>query len=401
MDNPYKLPPKPSIAVLRFTSVSGDPEQEYFGDGITDDIITGLSRLSGLTVVAGHSKMDHKGQAADVRQVGRELGVRYVLEGNVRKSGSRVRVSVQLVDTDTGLQRWADRYDRDLDDVFAVQDDITHRVTVEMKVQVSHGEKARMLAGRTSKFAAWEILLRANDLVNRYIREDNLEARRCAEEALRIDPEYASAWAELGWTHWEDVYCGWAESAERSEAKALKAAHKSLELEVDYPTALSLVGRIHELKGEYDQAVDFTKRALALAPSDAECNADHAHALAFAGKADEAIHTFRRAIQLCPIFPVWYLAGLGASYYSIKELNEAINVLRDAVSLESGSAFPKIFLTSALVDSGSMEEAGELVAEILEIERNFSVARWRGCWFQDAAFRDRIVDNLLKAGLPK
>ncbi len=398
-----ELPDKPSIAVLPFNNMSGDPEQEYFSDGITEDIITALSRISGLLVVARNSTMVYKGKAVDVKQVGREQGVRYVLEGSVRRSANRVRVSAQLIDATTGHHQWADRYDRDVDDVFAVQDDITHKIMVEMRVQVSVGEKARMLAGRTESVAAWERLLRADELGNRMIREDNLEARRLVEEALRIDPCYASAWTELGWTHWQDAYFGWTDSREHSEEKALEAAQKALELEEDYPNALALLGFVHRLKGEHDRAVELTERAVALAPNNAENIAEFAHALTFAGKADEAVEMFNRAIRLSPIYPAWYLVGLGVCYYSMNELDLAIGTFQEAIAIEPDSAFARIYLTSAFVEVGLMEDAKQAAREIMSIERNFSVRNWRrgGAQFKDARVGEKIIENLLKAGLPE
>lgn len=398
-----ELPDKPSIAVLPFANMSGDPEQEYFSDGITEDIITALSRISGLLVVARNSTMVYKGKAVDVKQVGREQGVRYVLEGSVRRSANRVRVSAQLIDATTGHHQWADRYDRDVDDVFAVQDDITHKIMVEMRVQVSVGEKARMLAGRTESVAAWERLLRADELGNRMIREDNLEARRLVEEALRIDPCYASAWTELGWTHWQDAYFGWTDSREHSEEKALEAAQKALELEKDYPNAFALLGFVHRLKGEHDRAVELTERAVALAPNNAENTAEFAHALTFAGKADEAVEMFNRAIRLSPIYPAWYLVGLGACYYSMNELDLAIGTFQEAIAIEPDSAFARIYLTSAFVEVGLMEDAKQIARESMSIERNFSVRNWRrgGAQFKDAKVGEKIIENLLKAGLPE
>ena len=398
-----ELPDKPSIAVLPFANMSGDPEQEYFSDGITEDIITALSRIPGLLVVARNSTMVYKGNAIDVKQVGREQGVRYVLEGSVRRSANRVRVSAQLIDATTGHHQWADRYDRVLDDVFAVQDDITHKIMVEMRVQVSVGEKARMLAGRTENVAAWERLLRADELGNRMIREDNLQARRLVEEALRIDPCYASAWTELGWTHWEDAYFGWTDSREHSEEKALEAAERALELEEDYPNALALLGFVHQLKGEHDRAVELTERAVALAPNNAENIAEFAYALTFAGKAEEAVEMFNRAIRLSPIYPAWYLVGLGVCYYSMDEPNLAIGAFQEAIAIEPGSAFARLYLTSAFVEVGLMEDAKQIARESMSIERDFSVRNWQrgGARFKNAKIGEKIIENLLEAGLPE
>ena len=396
-----ELPDKPSIAVLPFTNMSGEAEQEYFSDGITEDIITALSRISGLLVVARHSTMVYKGKAVDVRQVGREQGVRYVLEGSVRKSGDRVRVTAQLIDATTGHHQWADRYDRKLGDIFSVQDEITHKITVEMRVQLSVGEKARILAGRTKNVEAWGLIVRADELNNRLIREDNLEARRLAEEAVRIDPCYASAWTELGWTHWEDAFFGWTESKERSEEKSLEAARKALALEEDYPNALALLGFVHRLRGEHDRAVELAEKAVALAPNDAENTAELAHTLVYVGKAEEAVEMFRRAIRLSPIYPAWYLVGLGTCYYAMNDLNLAMSTFREAIVMEPNHAYARIFLASALVEVGSVEDAKQAAREIMSIERGFSVTNWQGAQFKDARIREKITDNLVKAGLPE
>ena len=395
-----ELPDKPSIAVLPFTNMSGDPEQEYFSDGITEDIITALSRISGLLVVARHSTLKYKSEPVDVRQVGREQGVRYVLEGSVRKGGDRIRVTAQLIDAATGHHQWADRYDRQLDDMFAVQDDITHKITVEMRVQLSLGEKARMRAGGTKNLRAWELIVRADELNNRLIREDNQEARRLAEEAVHIDPGYASAWTELGWTHWSDVYFGWVDSPEGSTTRGFEAAHKALELEAEHPNTLALLGFLHRLRGEHDRAVELTERSVSLAPNDAENTAEFAHALAFAGKPNEAVEVFKRAMRLSPIYPAWYLVGLGICYYSMNELDGAISAFREAVGLAPDSAFARIYLTSALVDGGSAEEARAMAGEVMRIERDFSAASWQGARFKDEDLGRRITANLVAAGMP-
>ena len=393
-------PGKPSIAVLPFTNMGGDPDQEYFSDGITDDIITALSRISGLLVVARHSTMGYKGKAVDIKRVGREQGVRFVLEGSVRTSGNRVRVTAQLADATTGHYRWADRYEGNLDDIFSVQDDITQKITVEMRVQLTIGEKARIRAGGTKSVEAWGLIVRADELNNRFVREDNLESRRLAKEALSIDPDYASAWTELGWTHWQDAFFGWTDSRDHSVAEARSAAHKALDLENELPNALALLGFVHQLNGEHDLAVELTEKSVALAPSDAENAAEFAHALTFAGKPNEAVEMFNRAIRLSPIYPAWYLISLGACYYSMNKLDLAIEKLEDAIAMEPEPAFARIYMTSALVEAGKMDEAEQIAREVMRIERSFSVRNWQGVQFKNAEIRERMTTSLRKAGLP-
>lgn len=391
---------KPSIAVLPFNNMSGDPEQEYFSDGITEDIITALSRISGLSVIARNTIMVYKDKAVDVKQVGQEQGVRYVLEGSVRKAGNRVRVTAQLINTDTGHHQWADRYDRNLDDIFAVQDDITHSIAVEMRVQLSLGEKARMLAGRTQSVAAWEKQLLADELNNSFIQDDNWKARRLCEEALAIDPNYVSAWTELGWTHLEDVLCGWTDSAEESLDKTSAAIDKALGLEQDYPLALSLLGYVHALQGDYGRAVEVSEKAVMLAPDNTEGVAELAHMLLFVGRADEALAVIKKAIRLCPIRLMWHLTIMGQCQQSIGTLELAVATFREAVLKGPDSPFPRICLTSALMDAGDRQEAIRMAREVLQLEHNFSLSRWRGAHFKDPTVRKRIADQLADAGLP-
>jgi len=399
-DEPAAQEELPSIAVLPFDNMSGDPEQEYFSDGITEDIIAALSRISGLQVVARNSTMVYKGSAVDVKQVGQDQGVQYVLEGSVRKAANRVRVTAQLIDALTGHHRWADRYDRDLDDIFAVQDDITHNIAVEMRVQLSLGEKARMLAGRTKSVEAWEKQLKADELNNAFIRSENRAARRLCEEALALDADYVSAWTELGWTHLEDVFCGWSDATETRLDDAVEAAQQALRLEPDYPLALSLMGYVHALRGEYDQAVEVSAKAVELAQDNAEAVAELGHMLLFAGRGEEALEVIKRAIHLCPMRLMWHLTILGQCQQQIGELQLAIATFREAVLKGPHSPFPRICLIGALVEAGEMEEAKRTAREVLRLEPSFSLSNWRAMEFRDLAVRERIMNHLAKAGLP-
>lgn len=394
-------PDHPSIAVLPFTNMSDDPEQEFFSDGITEDIITALSRISGLLVIARNSTMVYKGQAVDVRKVGQEQGVRYVLEGSVRKGGNRVRISAQLIDTTNGEHLWADRFDRDLTDVFTVQDEITQKITLEMRVKLSDGEQARMWAGGTHAVEAWEKVLHANELKDREIFEDNLEGRRLSEEALKIDPNYARAWVVLGVTHWNDAFWNWGDSREDSLLKAQNAANKALELETDYPDALVLMGHIYRLKGDHDRAVDVARRAVKLTPNHSENTAMFAVLLTCAGKAEEAVEKFKRAIRLSPRFPAWYLVLLGSCYYSMGDQEKAIETLREAVAIEPESAFARIWLACALVEAGQEEEAKLVGREVMRIDPNFTASDYQGAEFKDQEIGKRVVQNLLCAGFTR
>jgi adenylate cyclase len=394
-----ELPNKPSIAVLPFTNMSGDSEQEYFSDGITEDIITALSRISGLLVIARNSVMGYKGKTVDTKRVGREQGVRYVLEGSVRKSANRIRVTAQLIDASTGHHQWADRYDRNVDDIFTVQDDITRAITVELRVQLMEGEQARMLAGRTDNIEAWDRVIRANEFFDQFIREDNLEARRLAEEALRIDPQYVGAWETLGWTHVTDAAYGWSESREQSTELASKAALAALRLEEDYPDALAVLAMVHWLRGEFDRSVETAERAARLAPSNAANTFVLGVTLTFAGKAEEALGPLTRAIRLCPNSPANFLRYLGVCYHLMNENELAISTLKKAVAISPDSMANKIWLVSALVEEGFVDDAEQVAEEVMRTEPKFSAADGIQTRFKDATLNERILRNLLTAGL--
>ena len=352
-----ELPEEPSIAVLPFVNMSGDPEQEYFSDGITEDIITALSRISGLLVVARNSTMVYKGKAVDVKHVGREQGVHHVLEGSVRKAGSRIRVGAQLVDALTGHHQWAQRYDRELDDVFAVQDEITRRITVEMHVQLEKGEQARVWASGTENVEAWEKTIRGMKLYATFVREDNLEARHLAQAAIAIDPNYAQAWTLLGWTNWTDVIGGWTASREETLKEAQEHANRALNLANDDPSALALLGEVLWLGGERERALDMLEKAVGLAPNNATLTANLSNVLFFDGRIQESIEKIKRAMRLSPIYPAWYLALLGAGCHLMEEHEFAIECLIDAVQREPDSALCKLWLAQALVECDRSHEA--------------------------------------------
>lgn len=395
------LPYKPSIAVLPFTNMSGDPEQEYFSDGITEDITTALSRISGLLVVAGNPTLSDKAKAIDTKLLGRKLGVHYVLQGSVRKAGNRVRVTVQLIDTTTGHHQWAERYDRDLDDIFAVQDDITRQTTVELRVKLSEGEKVRVLAGRTSSVEAWELLLRADELTNTGIHEDNLESRKLLEEALRIDPHYAAAWTQLANTFVVDAVMGHTKFLEGTLENALDAAKMALEAEENYPTAYTIFGYVYTFRGEHERAVEMLEKAVELEPRNTEIVATCAYILVFACQVEKAIEMTQRAMQLSPITPMWYLVVLGMCYHTGSEQDLALKWLREAIAMEPESAWGRPYLVSALIEAGLPAEAQKTAQEIMTIEPGFSVSNWLGAEFKDTKVKKMIIDNLIKAGLPE
>ena len=246
-----ELPNKPSIAVLPFQNMSGDPEQEFFADGMSEDIITALSRLPNLVVIARNSTFVYKGRAIDVREVGLDLAVSHVLEGSIRKSGDRLRITAQLIDTRDGDHVWAERYDRNLDDIFAVQDEITHNIVIELQVKLVRGEAANLFITDTNSVEAWENAMRAAPLVDSHVRDNVADARQLLNRALELDQNYSNAWVLMGWLYWEESVWNWCADTGRSYAKGVtNRPRQALAIDPNFPMAYSLLANIHMVLGD-------------------------------------------------------------------------------------------------------------------------------------------------------
>lgn len=392
------LPGKPSIAVLPFTNMSGDSEQETFVDGMTDEIITGLSRVPGLFVIANNSTMIYKGCAVDIRQVGREQGVRYVLEGGFRKSGNHIRVTAQLIDATTGLHVWAGRYQSELTDIFIVQDEITQKVIVELQVKLVTGEHARAWSAGTNSVEAWELLICARSLTMTLERDDNLVARQLLERALDLDRNYSVAWSNLGFTYWKESIWGWGSEPEKSMRQALEQAQKALSADAQSPEAYALFGHIYMVRGDTQQAIEMNEKALELAPGDSRMVAFLGNVLIDSGRIREGIQKMRRAIRLCPFPLPWYLMVLGAGLHLDGDNEAAIITLEQAVERMPDSVLPRLWLVSALVESERLGEASTVSRVVLDIESGFSAVKWADGF--KSRTHARLKDNLLAAGFP-
>jgi adenylate cyclase len=396
-----KLPDKPSIAVLPFNNMSGDPEQEYFADGITEDIITALSKIKKLFVVARNSTFTYKGQAVDVKRVGREQGVRYVLEGSVRRGGDRLRITAQLIDAATGNHLWAERYDRESNDLFALQDEITREVTSALQVELTEGEQARLWASGTKNLEAWELVVQAIHLIHRHHREGVHEARRLLERALRLDENYASAWEMLGISHWTDaINEGWSDSRDASLARALEANDRALTIDPSNPDTLASLGLIKLTSGNHDEALALSKKSVALAPNLANNMAIASVISVYCGKPREALELVRKAMRLCPIYPIWYLYPLTRAFWFMGKTDEAIAAARSAIERDPELSISHKLHAIVLTDAGRDAEAQRAAAEVLRLEPNFSVEAWAARRGTPTELSIREAEALRKAGLP-
>jgi adenylate cyclase len=303
------LPDKPSIVVLPFTNMGGDSGQDYFSDGITEVLTSDLSRISSLFVIARNTAFTYKDKAANVQDVGRELGVRYVLEGSVQKTTEQVRIVAQLLDTTTGGHLWSQRYDRPLKDIFALQDEIVQKIVTTLRLQLSLQEQGIVVRKTTDNLEAYDFYLRGVDQGFRVTPEANTQARQMLEQAIVLDPQYAEAYVLLGLTYWQEWIMGWSQDP-RTIERAGELARQALALDDTLPSTHMLLSSVHQLKNEPELALAAAERAIALDPNSADAYAWLARTLNPLERSPEAIRALERAMRLNPRYPFWYLLDL-------------------------------------------------------------------------------------------
>jgi len=396
----FPLPDKPSVAVLPFDNMTGDPEQEFLSDGITEQIITALSKISSLFVIARNSTFTYKGKPIKVQRVSEELGVRYVLEGSFQKSGDRVRITAQLIDAIKGNHLWSETYDRDLKDIFALQDDITKKILTGLQVKLTRGEQARVWAKGTDNFEAFLKFLQANESFFQVNVEKNAFARQMAKEAIALDPEYASAYALLGKTHAIDVLLGSSTSPKDSMRQAMALLQKAIALDESSADAHSRLGSLYTMVGQLDKAIAEGERAVTLDPNYADAYNRLGLFLRFADRPEEAIPVIKKAMRLNPFPPGIYYSNLGMAYLFTGKCEEAIAECEKALQLETDNLYTHITTTVAYSLCGREEEARATAAGVLRINPKFSCDYFaKRLTYKNQADKDRFIEALRKAGL--
>ncbi len=391
------LPDKPSIAVLPFVNVSDDPKQEYFCDGLTEEIITALSKVPKLFVIARNSVFTYKGKPVKVNQVAEELGVRYVLEGSIRKAEDEMRITAQLIDALSGHHLWAERYDRNLKEIFAVQDDLTKNIITALQVELTEGEQIRAAAKGTNNLEAYLKYLQAMALMRQFNIESNALAKQLAQEAIALDPEYAMPYMVLSSTHQMDVWLGTSKSPKDSTAKSMELIQKAIALDPTYAEAYGHLGFTYSMIGEHDKAVAKAEQAVALNPNSAYTHMRMGHTLRFAGRNEEAIPEYKKAIRLNPIPPTNYLFGLGLAYCWTGQYEEAIKWCEKAVRQDPDSFLTRLIMTQVYSESGRLEDARAEAKEVLRINPKFSVDKFEKAI--TSSNKEQGMAALRKAGL--
>jgi adenylate cyclase len=399
----YPLPDKPSIAVLPFDNLSGVPDQDYLADGITENIITALSYIPEIFVIARNSTFTYKGKAVKAQEVAEDLGVRYILEGSVQRAGDRVRIIAQLIDAASGRHLWADRYDRGLQDLFALQDEITLKIVIALQVKLSVGVQTRLGRKTMPNFEAWSYYVRGYGHMKRHTKADNAKARELFERAASLAPGYAMVFTALGWTHFDDAFHGWSESREESLLRAVELAKKALALDDSDPMIHALWGAIYLRQGRYDQAIAEGERSVALGPNQADPHFLLAMYLSHTGRYKEAVPLIRKAMRLNPYYPSTYLELLSRVYLQMGEYEEAVEAFKMLVVREPHRIVGHVGLAIAYIRLGRNEQARSEVAEVLRLFPEFSLEVHRKqlhLMVMNPAIVESDIEALREAGLP-
>ncbi len=396
-----RLSDKPSIAVLPFDNMSGDPEQEYFADGLVEDIITNLSKLANLFVISRNSTFAYKGKATDVRKIAEDLGVGSVLEGSVRKAGDRVRITGQLIDAKTGSHLWAEKYDRQLADIFDLQDEITRKIVTALSVRLTEGDQIQLRRRQTNSVEAWESYCRGQSYLRRFNKPDNEQAKQTLNKVITTDPKFASAWSHLAWAHYMDGRAGWAPSDEAFE-RAKDYANKSLSIDDRLPDAYAMLGAIALHRRSYSEAISLGKKAVELGPSVADNMVILGMTMNYSGRVNEALELVERAVRLSPHYPDWYLGIAGVSYFQLGRYENAIAADKARLARTPDNTFSDFRLAAIYQKLGREEKAKAHAAQALKKNPSLSLSQIEISEpYQDPEILQDYVELLRRTGIPE
>ena len=397
----YQLPDIPSIAVLPFNNLSGEPEQEYFSDGITEDIITALSKHPNLFVIARNSTFTYKGKPVKVQKVAEDLGVRYVLEGSIQKTGEKVRITTQFIDALKGYHIWSERYDREMKDIFALQDEITLKVLKALDVKLIRGEPGKVLGSSIDSLEVYIKGLQARNYLYQWNREGIIEARKLTEEVIRMAPQYATAYQGLAGVTMMEVFLGMSQSPRESLMKAIELCKKAISLDASLPGAHGLLGFLYVQIRQYDKGITECEKAIELAPNSADVYSFMAQGLNYSGRPEEAIAYNDKAFRLNPTgAPTYYYSGASMSYFLTGRYEDTINVCNEALKRWPKNTLAYASLAMAYMALGREEEARNAAQELLRIDPKFSAQRFAQTMpYKDPTVATNALELMNKAGL--
>jgi adenylate cyclase len=398
------LPDKPSIVVLPFVNMSGDPGQEYFSDGMTEELTASLSRLSSLFVISRNSAFFYKGKAVKMPDLSKELGVKYVLEGSLRKAGDQVRITTQLIDASKDQHLWSERYDRSLKDIFAVQDEIVQKIATTLKLQLPFWERGYQLRRHTDNLEAYDFHLRGlESLVRANLetkKEANEQARQMFERALELDSTYADACAGLGWTYFNEWFFQWNLNRAQSLERALEVTRQAITLDDSLSWPHMALGHVYLWHKQHDQAIAEVRRAIVLDPNYADNYLELGIILVFTGQPEQAIESIKKGMRLNPRYSGPYPANLGWAYRMAGRCEEALAPLKEALTLAPNFLPAHTVMAGCYAELGRQEEAQAQAAEVLRLNPNYSLeVMRRNLPYKDPAVLERFLAVQRKAGL--
>ncbi len=396
-------PPRvPSIAVLPFDNMSSDPEQENLADGISETTISALAKTPGIFVIARNSTFTYKGTPVRVQQVAQDLGVQYVIEGSVQKAGDRVRITAQIVEAETGKHVWAERFDRTLDDIFALQDEIAWDISTALRSEVSEGEQVRVWAHGSTNTDAWELSVKGYNAFLKFNKKDNALAREFWIKSTEIDPDFAVPWMGVGWTYFNETAFGWGDDPMAAFAKAVECAEKAMALDDSVPDIYSLMGILDLYQRKFDEAVGLCEKAAQMNPNHASVIGLLAWIYGFVGRFKESVALVERSMQLSPSYQDWVLGVLGRAQMHLGRGEEAVATWQRAIAMNPENYQSRVGVAAAYGAIGAEDEARAAGKEVLARNPAFTVQSWTmAAPYKNEADLERELDGLHKAGLPE
>lgn len=389
---------KASIAVLPFSNLNSGQEQDYFTDGITNDLITALSKFRELLVISSNTVFTYKGGPVKIKEIGQALGVRYIIEGSIQKVSGKVRVNAQLIDATTGFHIWSERYNREITDLFVVQDEIVHAIVGKLAVQIDAAERERAMRKDTQNLEAYDFLLHGLEYHRRRTRADSRKARQMFEKAIELDPDYALAYVGLGNYYRRLVEYGWTEFPSQALQRSEELALKALDLDESEAEAYTLLGNVHIYAQRYDRAISQLDRAIALNPNDAFSYRMRGQVLLWSGRIEEAIQSLETSRRFDPNMQTGLPMFLGIAYYLRGQYDKAVDVLEEGLSRRPDWAGNHILLAAVYAETGRTEDARREAQEVMRLQPFFKIDQY-GTVFRNQADRERIIQGLRKAGL--
>lgn len=393
------IPDKPSIAVLPFMNMSGDKDQDYFSDGLTEDLITDLSKISGLFVIARNSVFSYKGKNIKMDTIRKELGVRYVLEGSVRKIEDRVRITAQLIDAGTQGHIWAERYDRDLEDIFSLQDEVREKIVTALAIQLTSDDKKRIKTRKTKNLQAYDYYLRGVELQSMKMKGGLPGARQMFQKAIDLDPTYARAYSALGHTWLMEWIFGFNLKTETLD-KARELGLKAVSIDEKESSGYSLIAGVHLWRKQHDKAIEQTKKAIELEPSNARWIADLGEEMTWAGNPHEAIPYLKKAMRLDPKYPSWFLWNLGHAYFLTEQYDLAIEAFQKALVRDENFWPSHLFLVLCYDATGQSDKAEKEILFTLKANKNLSFENWEDRLpYKDSEMAGKLIEKIGSLGI--